>query len=99
MISYLSVEESLPNFKKKVWIIDKNVYNLNFDRINSIKVNDNFFILESLEEYKTIDTYNEILKFLFENKIDRSYYLIGLGGGIVGDITGFVASTYKRGMK
>jgi len=99
MISYLNVEESLPNFKKKVWIIDKNVYNLNFDRINSIKVNDNFFILESLEEYKTIDTYNEILKFLFENKIDRSYYLIGLGGGIVGDITGFVASTYKRGMK
>ena len=99
MISYLSVEESLPNFKKKVWIIDKNVYNLNFDRINSIKVNDNFFILESLEENKTIDTYNEILKFLFENKIDRSYYLIGLGGGIVGDITGFVASTYKRGMK
>ncbi len=98
MITYLTVEESLIHFKKKVWIIDKNVYNLNFDRINSIKVDDLFYTVESLEENKTFDTYNKILDFLFENNIDRSHNLIALGGGIIGDMTAFVASTFKRGM-
>jgi 3-dehydroquinate synthase len=50
------------------------------------------------EEYKNLDTlkhiYNELLKY----KLDRKSALIALGGGVVGDITGFAASTYMRGI-
>ena len=55
-------------------------------------------ILEKGEKSKSFKTYQYILNRLAELKFDRSDYLIALGGGVVGDITGFVASTYLRGI-
>lgn len=50
------------------------------------------------EEHKTLDTVKEIYKKLIEEKLDRKDLLIALGGGVVGDITGFTAATYLRGV-
>ncbi len=50
------------------------------------------------EENKTLDTVREIYKHLIEEKFDRKDMLIALGGGVVGDITGFAAATYLRGV-
>lgn len=50
------------------------------------------------EENKTLDTVREIYRHLIEEKFDRKDLLIALGGGVVGDITGFVAATYLRGV-
>ena len=50
------------------------------------------------EEYKTLDTVRDIYRFLIENKFERKDLLIALGGGVVGDITGFAAATYLRGV-
>ena len=50
------------------------------------------------EEYKTLTTYSELIDELLEQKLDRSSVLIALGGGVVGDITGFVAASYYRGV-
>ncbi len=50
------------------------------------------------EESKNGNTYLEILNFLAENTLTRSDILIALGGGVVGDLTGFVAATYLRGI-
>ena len=61
--------------------------------------NDKYFLLESTEDNKNMNSYQNIINFLFENNIDRSYTIFGVGGGIIGDITGFVASTYMRGIK
>ncbi len=99
MIVYSNTEESLLFTKKKVWVIDYNLYQLNKIRIDILKSNDNFIIIESTEDKKNFDSYLQIQKLLFENNIDRSYHLIALGGGIIGDMTAFVASTFKRGMK
>jgi 3-dehydroquinate synthase len=55
-------------------------------------------ILPDGEEYKTLETANIIWSALLEAKFDRTCTLIALGGGVVGDITGFVASTYQRGV-
>ncbi len=49
------------------------------------------------EECKTLDTVTLIYRRLMDMGADRSSYLLGIGGGIVTDITGFVASTYMRG--
>ena len=100
MIIYESTESKLGSIKgPKVWIIDDNLLMLNRERIEKLICKDKFFVLKSLESNKSIEKYHEILDFLFENNIDRSTYLIGLGGGIIGDLTAFVASTYKRGLK
>lgn len=50
------------------------------------------------EANKTLDTVKEIYKKLIEEKFDRKDMLVALGGGVVGDITGYAAATYLRGI-
>lgn len=50
------------------------------------------------EEYKTLKTVEKILDECFEYKLDRKSLLIALGGGVIGDMTGFTASLYQRGI-
>jgi 3-dehydroquinate synthase len=50
------------------------------------------------EQIKNIDTVERIYEFFLENNVDRSSFVVGIGGGIVCDITGFAASTYLRGI-
>ncbi|NVK10792.1 MAG: 3-dehydroquinate synthase [Gammaproteobacteria bacterium] len=50
------------------------------------------------ESYKTLDTLNLIFTQLLEERHDRSTTLIALGGGVVGDMTGFAAACYQRGV-
>ncbi len=50
------------------------------------------------EEYKNLDTIIEILDELFTKKLDRKSLLIAFGGGVIGDMTGFTASIYQRGI-
>ncbi len=50
------------------------------------------------EEYKNMQTIEMILEHCFENKLNRSSLLIAFGGGVIGDMTGFVASIYQRGI-
>ena len=50
------------------------------------------------EMHKTLDTVKEIYRFLIEHKFDRNDILVALGGGVIGDITGFAAATYLRGI-
>jgi 3-dehydroquinate synthase len=51
------------------------------------------------ESAKSLQTACEVYKFLAKNAATRSDLLVALGGGIVGDLAGFVASTFKRGMR
>jgi 3-dehydroquinate synthase len=50
------------------------------------------------EEYKTLESIETILNALFEAKFDRKSLLIAFGGGVIGDMTGFAASLYQRGI-
>ena len=54
--------------------------------------------IKSGEENKNIDTCNLIWEALSKNSFDRNSLLINLGGGVIGDMGGFCASTYKRGI-
>ena len=55
-------------------------------------------ILPDGESYKSKDSLDSIYAQLLENKADREITLIALGGGVIGDITGFAAATYMRGV-
>jgi 3-dehydroquinate synthase len=55
-------------------------------------------ILEDGEQYKTVATAEKIIDCLLQNRHDRQTSLIALGGGVIGDITGFAAAIYQRGV-
>ena len=55
--------------------------------------------IEAGEDAKTIATATQLWEILAEFKADRKSLLLNLGGGVITDMGGFVASTYKRGIK
>ncbi|MEJ2394163.1 MAG: 3-dehydroquinate synthase [Candidatus Thiodiazotropha sp.] len=55
-------------------------------------------ILPDGEKYKTLDVLNEIYSALLKSRFTRNCTLIALGGGVIGDMTGFAAATYQRGV-
>lgn len=56
------------------------------------------FSIEDGESFKTLASYEKIMSYLLENNYGRDVTLVALGGGVIGDITGFVAATYQRGV-
>ena len=57
------------------------------------------FVFPAGENSKNAETYLNILGFLAENQLTRSDAVLALGGGVTGDMTGFVAATYLRGIR
>ena len=55
-------------------------------------------VLPDGEEFKTLETLNKVFDALLKAKFDRSSTLVALGGGVVGDITGYAAASYQRGV-
>ena len=57
-----------------------------------------FYCFTAGEKQKNLSTVNNIYSYLIEQHFDRKDILLALGGGVVGDITGFAAATYLRGI-
>lgn len=56
------------------------------------------YVFNAGEENKNLETVQNVYEYLIVNKFDRSDMLVALGGGVVGDLTGYVAATYLRGI-
>lgn len=56
------------------------------------------YVLPAGEENKTLDHIKNIYEYLIQNRFDRKDCLLALGGGVVGDMTGYAAATYLRGI-
>lgn len=84
------------NANKILVIISEKVnklYGSKFDINNSVK-----FVLKDGENQKNFRNYIKILNFALKNKLERKDAIVAIGGGVVGDIAGFVAATYLRGI-
>ena len=57
------------------------------------------FFMPSGESNKTLTTVQHVYRWLAEKKAERGHMILGVGGGVVGDLAGFVASTYLRGLR
>ena len=83
-------------------ISDSNVWplygNAVTESLNQAGIQTVEYVFPAGEESKNTATYLDILNFLAENKITRTDIIIALGGGVVGDISGFCAATYLRGI-
>ncbi|RLD58031.1 MAG: 3-dehydroquinate synthase, partial [Bacteroidetes bacterium] len=98
----INLQKALKNYciDKIFILVDDNSLKHCFPVINKITSlkNDNIIKIETGEENKNIDTIVSIWNFLSKNNADRYSLLINLGGGVVCDIGGFAASTFKRGI-
>lgn len=94
------VAEYLREYPAVYIITDKNTEKFAVAVAKSLP--DNFrgtFTLEADELGKTMDNILKICAWLLENHADRNAMLLGIGGGITTDMTGFTASIYKRGIR
>lgn len=57
------------------------------------------FVIKAGEESKNVENYVKLINSLAENGFTRKSLVVAVGGGVVGDLAGFVASTYMRGIK
>ena len=80
------------------FIVDANVANLYSEELKTILSEKNTIIIEATEENKSIENIIPIFNRLVSDGIRRQHQLIAIGGGIVQDITCFVASTLLRGL-
>lgn len=94
------VAEYLREYPAVYIITDRNTEN--FAAAVAKSLPENFrgtFTLEADELGKTMDNILKICAWLLENHADRNAMLLGIGGGITTDMTGFTASIYKRGIR
>tara|TARA_Y100001958_G_C21225451_1_gene550834 strand:+ start:551 stop:1669 length:1119 start_codon:yes stop_codon:yes gene_type:complete len=89
-----------PKVKKIALIIDNNVpYKIKSSLKNKLKKYDLVFLnFNANEKSKSIKTVNSFIEKLLFLNFNRSDLIIGIGGGITGDVTGFIASIFKRGI-
>lgn len=93
------IDQYIDKSSELVVISDDNIPKQYITKINQ-KLNNplNLFIPEG-ESSKSMETANLLANKLIDNKITRGVTIIALGGGVVGDLAGFVASIYMRGVK
>ena len=87
--------EEFIDVKQSIFLVDETVFKQHQKRFKDWKA----IPLKSGEKYKTQATVDAIIKQLIQLGADRKTTLIGVGGGVVTDITGYVASIFMRGIK
>ena len=89
------------DFDKCLIVVDKNVPKKFVSNIKRSFKNKSVFVLffNASEKNKNINSVNKILEVLLNKNFSRNDVLISLGGGITGDVSGFAASLFKRGLK
>ncbi len=85
--------------KQRIVVSDSNVYGVHRNALEKIaKDRNRIFYFEAGEKSKNYKILHSIYDFLIENSADRYTYVIAVGGGVVGDVAAFAASTYMRGI-
>jgi 3-dehydroquinate synthase len=81
--------------KATILLTDENVYKAHTKRFNGW----NTIVLKAGEAYKVQATVDAVVDTLIEMEADRKTTLVGIGGGVITDLTGYIASVYMRGLR
>lgn len=87
--------KEIVDVKQAIFITDENVLNAHAKRFKNYRT----IVVKAGEQHKNQETVNSIIEQLIELEADRKTTLIGVGGGVITDLTGYVASIYMRGVK
>ena len=87
------------NLNRKVLILtDSNIPSSYIETLKSKCLNSFVYTIKAGEDSKSLIEYENILKVMIENNFNRKDVLVSLGGGVVGDLGGFCAASYMRGI-
>ena len=86
------------SYTKVQVIVDENTFKHCYPTIKPFLGKHNLVKIKSGESEKNLDTCQKIWQAMTDNELDRHSLVINLGGGVIGDMGGFCASTYKRGI-
>lgn len=96
------LKEKLPAAKKAFLISDENVFPIYGSKVlkslEEENIKTDYHIVKASEESKSLAVAEEIYNRLYEFNLERTEPLLALGGGVVGDLTGFVAGSWLRGV-
>jgi 3-dehydroquinate synthase len=87
--------KDIVDLQKTIFITDENIFNCYQKKFS----NWDTLVIPSGEQYKVQATADRMIAQLLEKKADRKTTLIGIGGGVITDITGYVASIFMRGIR
>ena len=85
--------------RKAVVVTDRNVAAHQADGLRAMFGEAPTLVLEAGEETKSLREYGRVLDFLAEQRVDRTSVLFAVGGGVIGDLGGFAAASYLRGIE
>src|ERR1019366_7074271 len=88
------IKEKLPR-EKTIFVTDENVFAAHKDKFADWQ----HIVIKAGEQFKNQPAVDSIIEQLIALHADRQSFIVGVGGGVVTDITGFVASIYMRGVK
>ena len=101
---FMKAAPGMPKRAEKICILsDDNVFALYGETVRSSILDAGYkevldFVIPHGESSKSLSVYGAFLEFLAENGVSRTDCLVALGGGVVGDLCGFAAATYLRGI-
>lgn len=88
---------SMTNLQNPIIVTDENVAKFHLEKIQNL-FNAKAIVVPAGEEHKNLETVSRLWDAFLENGLDRKSTVIALGGGVIGDMAGFAASTYMRGV-
>jgi 3-dehydroquinate synthase len=91
----ISLLDTITDPGTTIVVTDENVYRSHANHFQGRKT----IVIKAGERFKTQDTVNEVIKQLISYKADRKFFIVGIGGGVVTDVTGYTASVYMRGLR
>ena len=89
---------SVTDMQNHIVVTDENVAKYHLEKIQSALPESKSIIIPAGEAHKNLDTISYLWKAFLENGLDRKSMVIALGGGVIGDMAGFAAATYMRGI-
>lgn len=87
--------ERIVSKEKTILITDENVFAAAKENFNGWEM----IVIKAGEKYKQQSTVDHIIRQLVDKEADRNTFIVGVGGGVVTDITGYAASIYMRGVR
>jgi 3-dehydroquinate synthase len=98
----VEIRNCLPEVKRVAVISNHQVFDLFGKAVARSLVGSGFsvshWLMKDGERYKTVKSFEQALTFLSDSALERTDAVIALGGGVVGDLAGFAAATYLRGV-
>ncbi len=90
-----AILQNLVEKENTILVTDENIFATQSEKFSGWKT----IVLKAGEQYKNQNAVDEVINRLIELNADRQTFVIGVGGGVVTDITGYAASVYMRGVK